>query len=125
MPSKKPHVTSTDSKELSLSRRDVIQTLARKTGVTKRTATTIVDALEELVVSELKAGRSVTLTGFGTFYSAERPARRGINPNTLKAINIPAMQLPHFRPGARLKLAIREGSEGKSKQPRPVKSDSD
>lgn len=97
----------------SMSKRELIQILARKTGATKRTATDVMEAFQDLVVAELQAGNSVTLTSFGTFFTAERAPRKGINPNTGDSLDIPAMELPRFRAGAAFKAAVRAKDSSK------------
>ncbi len=94
-------------KETSMSRKQVVQILARKSGLTKRSTAEMLTHLETLITSEITAGRSVTLTGFGTFFVAPRKARRGINPNTKESLDIPGMLVPRFRAGSALKAAVR------------------
>ncbi|MDL2242081.1 HU family DNA-binding protein, partial [Bacteroidales bacterium OttesenSCG-928-L03] len=52
------------------------------------------------VSEELKAGGKVTLVGHGTYQVIEKGARKGINPRTKEAINIPAKKVVKFKPGA-------------------------
>jgi DNA-binding protein HU-beta len=99
------------SQSNGMSRKEVVQVMARKTGLTKKTTAEFLHAFEELVVSEINAGRSLTLTGFGTFFMAERKPRKGINPNTKESMDIPGMPMPRFRAGSALKAAARK--EGK------------
>ena len=47
------------------------------------------------------------LVGFGTFTKAKRKARTGRNPQTGKAIKIPATWFPKFRPGSEFKEMVR------------------
>ena len=47
------------------------------------------------------------LVGFGTFTKAKRKARAGRNPQTGKAIKIPASNFPKFRAGAELKKLVK------------------
>ena len=54
----------------------------------------------------VKAGDTVSLIGFGTFYVGERAARTGRNPRTGKTLEIKAAKSPKFRPGKGLKDAI-------------------
>jgi DNA-binding protein HU-beta len=50
----------------------------------------------------MKSGE-VRLAGFGTFTSAKRAARNGVNPQTGRKIRIPARRVPKFRPAQELK----------------------
>jgi len=55
----------------------------------------------------LSQEEKVTLVGFGTFQVMERKARRGVNPQTRKNIQIPAKKVPEFKPGKELKEKVR------------------
>ena len=48
----------------------------------------------------------VSLVGFGTFETRERPARTGLNPRTKESIEIPATVVPAFKAGKGLKDAV-------------------
>jgi DNA-binding protein HU-beta len=96
------------NKESGMSRKQIVQALARKSGLTKRSTAEMLAHLESLITSEITAGRSITLTGFGTFFVAPRKARRGINPNTKESLDIPGMLVPRFRAGSSLKAAVRK-----------------
>jgi DNA-binding protein HU-beta len=60
------------------------------------------DATLDTISSEVKKGGKVVLVGFGTFSLTQRSARKGINPRTKKAINIPAKKAAKFKAGAAL-----------------------
>ena len=60
----------------------------------------------EDVAEQLKAGEKIQLVGFGTFEVAERAARTGKNPQTGKAIQIPASKAPKFKAGKALKDVV-------------------
>ncbi|MCD6318391.1 HU family DNA-binding protein [Candidatus Aerophobetes bacterium] len=51
-------------------------------------------------------GRKVTLVGFGAFQVMERKAKRGVNPQTREAIQIPAKKVPKFAPGKGLRKKV-------------------
>jgi len=55
----------------------------------------------------LSKREKVTLVGFGTFQVMERKARRGVNPRTREAIQIPAKKIPKFRAGKGLREKVR------------------
>lgn len=95
-------------KETGMSRKEIVQILARKSGMTKKSTAEMLAHLEALITTEITAGRSVTLTGFGSFFVAPRKARRGINPNTKESLSIPGMLVPRFRAGSALKAAVRK-----------------
>jgi DNA-binding protein HU-beta len=74
--------------------------------MTKADAARAVEALfgvGGVIGGELKKGRRVQITGFGTFLARRRSARLGRNPRTGKALQIPAVVLPMFRAGQALK----------------------
>ena len=54
------------------------------------------------VSDALKQGDKVALLGFGTFETAKREARTGINPATKEKIEIPAKTVAKFKAGADL-----------------------
>ena len=55
------------------------------------------------MTEELKKGEKIQLVGFGTFEVSERAAREGRNPQTGKAMPIPASKAPKFKAGKALK----------------------
>ena len=67
-----------------------------------------VDAMLDAIVDVMKSGDKLLFSEFGTFYVSNRAKRKGRNPQTGKAITIPAVKLPAFRAGAQLKNALNE-----------------
>nr|MCR5585478.1 HU family DNA-binding protein [Lachnospiraceae bacterium] len=63
-------------------------------------------AFIDVTTGALKKGDKIALVGFGTFEVVKRPARTGRNPQTKKAIQIPASKAPKFRAGKGLKDAV-------------------
>ncbi|HBQ43087.1 MAG TPA: DNA-binding protein, partial [Lactobacillus acetotolerans] len=55
----------------------------------------------------LSKGDKVQLIGFGTFEVRHRAARKGRNPQTGAEIQIPASEVPAFKPGKALKEAVK------------------
>ena len=60
----------------------------------------------DTITDTLKSGGDVRLVGFGTFLVSKRKATTGRNPQTGAAINIPAANVPKFRPGKALKESL-------------------
>lgn len=92
----------------NMTKQDLIAAIASAAGVTKKIAVTALDAVLDSVTKELKKGKNVTITGFGTFRISKRAARSGVNPrNPSQRIKIPAMNIPAFKAGKSLKDAVR------------------
>ena len=77
---------------------EFIESVTDKTGQSTKKAGEFYDAFWESIEEELKKGHDVCLTGVGTFKLKKRSARKGINPQTKKRINIPAKQFIIFKP---------------------------
>jgi DNA-binding protein HU-beta len=91
-----------------MSKQDLINAIANAAGITKRAAGDALETLLGTIAGELKRGRTVTITGFGTFRVSQRAARMGVNPrNPTQRISIPAMKVPAFKAGKSLKDAVR------------------
>ena len=91
-----------------MTKQDLINSIAEAAGITKRAAADALDSLISTVTKQLKAGNTVTVTGFGTFKVSKRKARQGVNPrNPSQRISIPAMKVPSFKAGKTLKDAVR------------------
>ena len=80
--------------------------VARKTGTSKKLAYQIIHATLETVVESVAAGTPVTLSGFGSFRTTHRTARKGTNPQTGQALVIEAATLPRFVAGKQFKDAV-------------------
>ena len=67
-----------------------------------QSVTKIIETVEKTV----SKGKKVTLVGFGTFEPRKRAARNGRNPQTGKAIKIPAKTVPVFSAGKKFKTVV-------------------
>lgn len=87
----------------------LIERLAAEAAVTRKEAENVLEALVKIIISELKAGNEITLTGFGTFIPKKRHARGGVNPqNPSERIQIPEVTVAKFKTGKTLKDALKE-----------------
>ncbi|PKO89375.1 MAG: DNA-binding protein HU [Betaproteobacteria bacterium HGW-Betaproteobacteria-10] len=89
-----------------MNKTELIDQIATSADISKAAAGRALDATVEAIKDALKAGDTVSLIGFGTFYVGERAARTGRNPRTGKALEIKAAKSPKFRPGKGLKDAL-------------------
>jgi DNA-binding protein HU-beta len=78
---------------------ELVDAIAERAAVTKKDADAIVSAMVDTIMDTLASGEKVTLVGFGTFEVRDRAAREGRNPQTGKALKIPATKVPAFSAG--------------------------
>ncbi|GAB4173459.1 MAG: HU family DNA-binding protein [Wenzhouxiangellaceae bacterium] len=90
-----------------MNKSEFIDSVAKKSGLTKADATRALDAMIETISKALKKGDTVSLVGFGTFSVKKRAARTGRNPATGETIKIKASKSPAFKPGKAFKDAIK------------------
>lgn len=86
---------------------DLIRLLSAKHGRSPEHYRGALRELTAAIAEELSRGHSVQLTDFGTFYSLLQPAARIRDIRTGKAMIVPAHRRAAFRPGERLKRAVR------------------
>ena len=89
-----------------MSKTDLIETLSRKTGQTKKECGEIVNGFFEVIGDALAHGESVQLIGFGAFGIAKTKARTIAHPETGDLIRLPAGRRPKFTAGTKLKAAV-------------------
>ena len=86
-----------------MNKTELIDSIATQADISMAAAGRALDAAVETIKAALKAGDTVNLIGFGTFYVGERAARTGRNPRTGKTLEIKAAKSPKFRAGKGLK----------------------
>ena len=97
-----------------MNKTELVEKVAKRTGLTLKDAKMVVDAIfstvpkQGIIANELKSGRKVQSTGFGTFQIRKRKKREGRNPQTGESIQIPASKFPAFTAGRALKDRIRK-----------------
>ncbi|MGG1572709.1 HU family DNA-binding protein [Fictibacillus sp. NRS-1165] len=90
-----------------MNRNELVTNIAEKSGLTKKDVEVVVSGLVDEITNALKSGDKVQFVGFGTFETRERSSRTGRNPQTGEEINILASTVPAFRPGNKLKEAVK------------------
>jgi len=89
-----------------MNKAELVAAVAAKTGDTKKSAESNVNAFIEVVKEALKKGDKIQLVGFGSFEVRKRAARKGRNPQTKEEIRIPASKAPVFKAGKALKAEV-------------------
>ena len=83
-----------------MTKAELIEGLANKLNLNKAEAEKAVNLLLDDIVTALKQGDRVNISGFGTFSVSERASRVGRNPKTGEAIQISASRSAKFRAGS-------------------------
>jgi DNA-binding protein HU-beta len=96
-----------NKREAEVNKAELVEEVSGKVGITKKDAGNVVDAVTRTITNTLKKGEKVTLVGFGTFRVMQRKARRGVNPQTRKTMQIPTKKVPKFVAGKSLREKVK------------------
>ena len=80
-----------------MNKTELVNAIAEKSGLAKTDAKKALEATLEAITEAVKNDEKVALIGFGTFETAVRAARQGINPATKETINIPEKKIVKFK----------------------------
>jgi len=90
-----------------MTKAEFVKMLKEQVGLsTLAQAETAYEKLFAIIGAALKNGNAVSITGFGSFKVVHRKARKGRNPRTGKAMQLPASKAVKFTPGKALKESL-------------------
>jgi integration host factor subunit alpha len=89
-----------------MTKADIIDLVAGKTGFTKKETVDLVELVFETVKRTLESGENLKISGFGNFVVKNKSDRRGRNPQTGEAITIDARRILTFKPSPVLKQTL-------------------
>ena len=89
-----------------MTKTDLIQSVSGAVDMPQKAVEKALNAMLDTISAAMENGEAVTIPGFGTFSRKHRGARRGRNPQTGEEIDIPACDVPSFKPGKRLRDAV-------------------
>ena len=92
-----------------MTKADLVEQVANEAEMTKKDAEQLVEIIFDSIVGALNKGEKIELRGFGSFRVRQRDSRKGRNPKTGEAVNIPAKKVAYFKPGKELKEVINKG----------------
>ncbi|PIE51029.1 MAG: integration host factor subunit beta [Flavobacteriales bacterium] len=81
-----------------MTKAELVNTISNKLGTEKLETQKVVEAFMHEVKNSLYSGENVYLRGFGSFIIKERAAKTGRNISKNIAIEIPAHNIPAFKP---------------------------
>ncbi len=85
----------------------LIDKIVDKTNYPKKEVGAVLSSFQNIIIKTLKKGKEVKIVGFGKFEIKNRKGRKGVNPRTGKEIKIKNVKVAKFKPGRRLKQAIK------------------
>ncbi|OGM04412.1 hypothetical protein A3E15_03595 [Candidatus Woesebacteria bacterium RIFCSPHIGHO2_12_FULL_42_9] len=89
-----------------MTKRELIEQVARKAHLTKRAAMEAVEVFLDEVGRVLSKGEKVVLSGFGTFRVISMKGKTVKIPKTDKLVTIKSHRSPRFTPGKKLKRQV-------------------
>lgn len=89
-----------------MTKKELVGSIAENNDLPKAQVETVMDSIFETFKEALAEGEKITVNGFGSFTPKERAARNGRNPQTGKAMKIPASIAVTFKPAAGLKAYV-------------------
>ena len=86
-----------------MTKADLIEDVARATELSRKDSEVVVDTIFEGIVKSLRVGDKIEIRGFGSFRTRHRNSRIGRNPKTGARVDVPAKDIPYFKPSKELK----------------------
>ncbi len=87
---------------------ELVRRVAKEERLSQRVVNDALTAGFKLIQQALAQGQTVTLPGFGTFYTSKRAEAKVRHIRTGKEITVPARRVAAFRAGSLLKQAVRK-----------------
>jgi integration host factor subunit alpha len=93
---------------MTLTKAQVVETIAEQNGFPKNQSSKIVEILLELIKNSLESGEGVLISGFGKFCVKEKKQRRGRNPATGESMMLRPRRVVTFRCSGNLRDKVNE-----------------
>lgn len=99
-------MSTQDQDAKTLTKADIVESVHRKIGFSKKDSTEIVEKVFEIIKRTLEKGEHVKISGFGKFEVRSKRSRRGRNPQTGEEIEITARRVLSFKPSQILRSVL-------------------
>jgi len=93
---------------LSLTKADIVDTIATATGLTKVETEAVVDGFISTVINAMKEGKNIEIRGFGSFKVKKRKGRIARNPRTGEQVMVEEHWVPLFKVSKEVKALVNE-----------------
>ena len=94
-----------------MNKSELVEHVRDAAGLDRRAAEAAVNAFVSAVMSDVKAGNKVSISGFGIFNPTSRAARTGRNPQTGAPVKIAASKGVRFAPSTAFKSELNTGGK--------------
>ena len=94
------------TKQLTLTKADLIEEVLRITELPRKESETIVETIFDSIIESLQNGDKIEIRGFGSFRTRQRRGRVGRNPKTGEKVEVPPKKIPFFKPSKELKYFV-------------------
>lgn len=91
-----------------MTKADIVNEIARTTGLDRGSVLTTVEKFMEVVKDSLGKGENVYLRGFGSFIIKERKAKTARNITQKTSLIVPAHNIPAFKPCPSFKEEVKK-----------------
>ena len=91
-----------------MTKAEIVNEVAKSTGIEKVTVQTVVEATMESIKSSIIKGNPVYLRGFGSFIIKHRAQKAARNITKQTTMTIPAHDIPAFKPAKIFVNAVKE-----------------
>lgn len=91
-----------------MTKAEIVNEVAKATGVEKTTVQTVVEAFMESVKDSIVKGEPVYLRGFGSFIIKHRAQKAARNITQKTTITIPEHNIPAFKPAKVFVASVKE-----------------
>jgi integration host factor subunit alpha len=92
-----------------MTKADVVDVICERFGASKKEAGQVVETVFAIIRECLCRDEKVKISGFGTFATNHKKARRGRDPQTGRAIIIASRCTPAFKPSQVLRALVAHG----------------
>ena len=90
-----------------MNKQALIELIHENIGGTKAGAEKVMELIIDSIISTLKKGDEVSISGLAIFTANVRKAREARNPRTGETVHVPAMRVPKFKAGKALKDGVK------------------
>ena len=95
----------------TLTKIDLVEQVYFKLGFSKQESQELVEMVFDILKNHIKSGKTVKVSGFGSFNVRKKKERMGRNPQTGRRMKISARRVLTFKPSPVLKTAVNKRSK--------------